>query len=196
MGLEALAQVLPGGGDGAGGTSLLAPPRPGLGARGGSVPVLPRGPRRPGRCPAGPWPGAGKGDPEAALWGRSGFQLMPLCHRLPRAGDHVLPVLHLAGTALPGQVNLRERHPWSHHGLSTPVSLPGAGAFTPKSSSPAFSGLGAEPGYFYRSVFPYGTAENRVCQLPLLLLPPRGAAATARAPRIRAGEPARSRARC
>lgn len=39
--------------------------------------------------------------------GGSGFQLVPLCHRLPGPRDHVLPVLHLARAALPGQVDLQ-----------------------------------------------------------------------------------------
>lgn len=210
-GLEALAEVLPGGGNrdgrrrfwrflGRGCGWLRAPHTPGKGEAGGSGGLRPRPPAgspraRPlsRRSLAGSAAGRGwelgKGDPEPAVRGRSGLQLVPLCHRLPRAGDHVLPVLHLTGTALPGQVNLRETHPWSHRGRSIPVPLPGTGAFTPKLLQPRFSGLGTEPGYFYPSIFPYGTAEKRVCQLSLLLLPPRGAGATAPAPRIIAGEP-------
>lgn len=156
VGLEALAEVLPGGGNRDGGDIVSGASSGGVG--GGSAPPTPQGEASPGgrgapspssrRVPASqaavpPVPGrerrgkglgAGKGDPEPAVRRRSGLQLVPLCHRLPRAGDHVLPVLHLAGTALPGQVNLRERHPWSHRGRSIPVPSP------PNCSSPAFPG--------------------------------------------------------
>lgn len=40
-------------------------------------------------------------------WLPLGLQLVPLGHRLPGTGNHVLPVLHLPGPALPGQVDLR-----------------------------------------------------------------------------------------
>lgn len=155
-GLEALAEVLPGGGNrdgrrrfwrflGRGCGWLRAPHTPGKGEAGGSGGLRPRPPAgspraRPlsRRSLAGSAAGRGwelgKGDPEPAVRGRSGLQLVPLCHRLPRAGDHVLPVLHLTGTALPGQVNLRETHPWSHRGRSIPVPLPGTGAFTPQTA--------------------------------------------------------------
>lgn len=39
--------------------------------------------------------------------GGSGFQLVPLRHRLPGPRNHVLPVLHLARATLPGQVDLQ-----------------------------------------------------------------------------------------
>ena len=39
-------------------------------------------------------------------WPHSGLQLVPLGHRLPGPGNHVLPVFHLPGPTLPGQVDL------------------------------------------------------------------------------------------
>lgn len=44
--------------------------------------------------------------PLGLLWPHLGLQLVPLGHRLPWTGNHVLPVLHLPGPALPGQVDL------------------------------------------------------------------------------------------
>lgn len=73
--------------------------------------------------------------PNPAVLGRSGLQLVPLCHRLPGTGDHVLPVLHLPGAALPGQVDLRGQSSfWQPplHGTSIPILFPGAAAFAPR----------------------------------------------------------------
>lgn len=66
---------------------------------------------------------------------------------------------------------------------SPPVPLPGADVFTPKTAPAPLFRARHGAGLFLSLSFPYGTAEKRVCQLSLLLLlPPRGASATA--PRI------------
>lgn len=116
----------------------------------GSAPALrPAGrgwcfPETGSRTPALPSPTAGPGLAlciSGEAWGpgplpatrvHSGLQLVPLGDGLPWAGDHVLPVLHLAGPALPGQVDLRREGrqrpalpaPRSHQGQQGPLPLP------------------------------------------------------------------------
>lgn len=148
-------------GSGTGTSSLLAPsspggppppiPGPGRGGKrgtGGGAPspsypgvpaswaVVPPAPRLLAGSPPEGWRGLGRGTPGPTVLGCSGLQLVPLRHRLPGPGDHVLPVLHLPGAALPGQVDLRGQAalgpPSSAPGPSSPIPLPGTAAFTPK----------------------------------------------------------------
>lgn len=221
-GLEALAEVLPGGGNRDGDGSLLAPPRlraprtPGRGERGGSGGAPSPSSRRvpasqaavppvPGRESRGKGLGAGKGDPRArgagALRPSAGATVPP-----PAAGGRSCP-----SSASPrrdrssrtgksaGNASLEPPRPLHiNASIHPPSPLPGAGAFAPQTApAPLFRARrGAR--LFLSLDFPYGATEKRVCQLSLLLLlllPPRGAGATAPAPRIIAGQPGWSRAR-
>lgn len=136
---------------------LRAPHTPGRGepgGSGGSVPLLPQGPREPGRCPAGPWPGAPREG--AGSWEGGPRARGPAALR-PSAGATVPPPA-AGGRSCPSSASPR-RDRSSRTGKSAgkaPLEPPRPlrpRPFTPKLLQPRFSGLGAEPGYFYPSIF-------------------------------------------